>query len=41
MSDETEKIMDIVKETKSILDDFVKYLINIDSRLKKVESQIH
>ncbi len=40
MSAETEKIMDIVKETKSILDDFVKHLINMDSRLKKIESKI-
>ena len=37
---ETKKIMNIVRETKSIMDDFVKYLINIDNRLKKVESQI-
>ncbi len=40
MGVEAEKIMDIVKETKSILDDFAKYLINIDERLKKVESLI-
>lgn len=40
MSVETEKIMDIVVETKSILDDFLKHLINVERRLKKIENQI-
>jgi len=37
---ETKEIMDMLKETKSIMDDFMQHLINIDNRLKKVESQI-
>ncbi len=37
---ETEKIMEIVKETKSILDDFMKHLLNIERRLRKLENQI-
>ena len=40
MSVEAKEIMDIIIETKSILDDFMKYIKNIDRRLKKVESQI-
>lgn len=40
MSVEAKEIMEIIIETKSILDDFMKYIKNIDRRLKKVESQI-
>ncbi len=37
---ETEKIMEIVKETKTILDDFMKHWLNIERRLRKLENQI-
>lgn len=37
---ETEKIMDIIIETKTILDDFMKHLVNIERRLQKIEKQM-
>lgn len=32
--------MDIVVKTKSILDDFLKHMINVERRLQKIENQI-
>jgi len=40
MSDEMKKIMDIVVDAKSIMDDFLKHLINVERRLQKLENQI-
>jgi len=40
MSSETEKIMNIVIDTKSLLDDFMKHLIDVERRLQKIENQI-
>ena len=40
MSVESEKIMDIIIEAKGILDAFMKHLIDIENRVKKIEKQI-
>lgn len=40
MSVEKDKIMDIVIETKNILDTFLKHLMSLDSRIEKIENQI-
>ena len=40
MSDEKDKIMDIVIATKSLLDDFMNYMLSFESRLKKIEKQL-
>jgi len=40
MDVETEKIVEMIVETKGILDDFMKHLLNIERRLKRIENQI-
>ena len=36
---ETEKIRDMLKETISLMNDFMQHLINVERRLEKIENQ--
>lgn len=40
MSVESKKIMDVIIETKKILDALMKHIVNINIRLEKIENDI-
>lgn len=39
MSATPEELMAIIVDTKGILDEFMKYLVNLDERVKKIENR--
>ena len=40
MSDKTKEIVRFLDETKKLLEGFMKYLENIESRIQKIETQL-